>query len=314
MEKNEKIYIAGHAGLVGSAIWRHLEKQGFTNLIGKPSRELDLTRQTEVENFFAQEKPDYVFLAAAKVGGIHANESMPAEFIYINNMIETNVIHAAYQNQVKRLMFMGSGCIYPRICTQPILEEALLTGELEKTNEPYAVSKINGLKMCDAYNTQYGTDYLSVMPCNLYGEGDNYHLANSHVVPALLRKFHEGKEQNAPTVTLWGTGTAMREFMHIEDMAAACVFLMKTENRSHSLYNIGYGSDITILDLAHLIKKIVGYEGELVFDPSMPDGTPRKLLYSKKLFDLGWKPSISLEEGLKRTYEDYKKYKDTYRS
>lgn len=314
MKKTDKIFVAGHAGLVGSALVRNLEKKGYTNLIKRTSKELDLTRQTLVEEFFQAEKPDYVFLAAAKVGGIHANNSMPAEFIYINNMIETNVIHAAYQNGVKKLLFMSSGCSYPRDCPQPIDESYLLTGTLEKTNEPYAVSKIAGVTMCHAYNTQYGTDYVSVMPCNLYGEGDNYHPENSHVVPALLRKFHEAKEAKAPSVTLWGTGTAMREFMHIEDTAAGCVFLMEQEKLPHDLYNIGFGSDITILELAHLIEKVVGFQGELVFDPTMPDGTPRKLLNSKRLFDLGWKPEISLEEGLARTYEDYLENKDKYRS
>lgn len=313
MDKNAKIYVAGHGGLVGSAIWRNLEEKGYTNLIGKRSRELDLTRQVEVEEFFKTEKPDYVFLAAAKVGGIHANDSLPAEFIYVNNMIETNVIHAAYQNGVKKILFMSSGCSYPRDCPQPIVEEYLLTGALEKTNEPYAVSKIAGVKMCQAYNRQYGTQYISVMPCNLYGERDNYHIQHSHVVPALLRKFHEAKESNSPTVTLWGTGKAMREFMHIEDTAAGCVFLMETENLSHDFYNLGFGSDITILELADKIQKLIGFEGEIVFDSSMPDGTPRKLLNSKRLFDQGWKPSISLDEGLQRTYQDYLKNKEDYR-
>ncbi len=314
MNKTDKIYVAGSSGLVGSSLVRCLEQQGYNNLLKASSKELDLTRQTQVEEFFQKEKPDYVFLAAAKVGGIHANNSLPAEFIYVNNMIATNVIHAAYQNQVKRLMFLGSGCIYPRICPQPISEETLLTGSLEKTNEPYAVSKIAGVTMCHAYNTQYGTDYLSVMPCNLYGEGDNYHVEHSHVIPALLRKFHEAKEAKAPTVTLWGSGKAMREFLHVDDMAKACLFLMEQGGLDHDLYNIGFGEDITILELAKLMEQVVGFQGELVFDPAMPDGTPRKLLDSTKLFDLGWKPQLSLEEGLKRTYQDYIANKDKYRS
>lgn len=312
MEKNAKIYVAGHAGLVGSALVRSLKCNGFNNIVGRRFLELDLTRQADVEAFFDEEKPDYVFLAAAKVGGINVNNRQPAEFIYQNLMIETNVINAAYQHQVKRLLFMGSGCIYPRIVPQPIKPEYLLTAELEKTNEAYALAKIAGLKMCEFYNQEYGTNYLSVMPCNLYGIGDNFNLQNSHVVPALIRKFHEAKISGAPTVTLWGTGSAMREFIHVDDMADATVFLMENFNDSGWL-NVGSGSDLPIRELAEIIRSIVGYGGQIVYDTSMPDGTPRKLLDSSVLFSLGWKPSIPLEEGLTAVYKDYVENNSHYR-
>lgn len=312
MNRNDKIYVAGHKGLVGSAILRGLQAKGYTNILKKDHTQLDLTNQVAVERFFAEEKPDYVFLAAAKVGGINANRSYPAEFIYINMMIEANVIHASYKHRVKKLMFLGSGCIYPRVVPQPIKEEYLLTAELEKTNEAYAIAKIAGLKLCEFYNQQYGTNFISVMPCNLYGEGDNYNLDTSHVVPALLRKFYEAKINGNKTVTMWGTGIAMREFIHVDDMADATIFLMEKDCKIN-IVNVGCGEDIAIRDLAELIRKITGFEGEIIYDPSMPDGTPRKLLDSQKLFDLGWRPTICLEEGLKRTYADYLENKSKYR-
>lgn len=312
MNKSDKIYVAGHNGLVGSAIVRGLEKKGYTNIITRSHSQLDLTNQAAVEQFFTEEKPDYVFLAAAKVGGIHANRTYPAEFIYINMMIEANVIHASYLHGVKKLMFLGSGCIYPRVVPQPIKEEYLLTAELEKTNEAYAVAKIAGLKLCEFYNQQYGTDFISVMPCNLYGEGDNYNLSTSHVVPALLRKFHEAKENGDKTVPMWGTGVAMREFIHVDDMADATIYLMEKDCKI-TVVNVGCGEDIPIRELAAIIKDITGFEGEIVYDPSMPDGTPRKLLDSQKLFASGWRPSIPLREGLERTYADYLKNKSKYR-
>lgn len=313
MEKEAKIYVAGHNGLVGSSIIRKLKKEGYENIITRSHSELDLTRQEDVESFFNEEKPDYVFLAAAKVGGIHANEVAPAEFMYINLAIETNVIHSAYKNKVKKLLFMGSGCIYPRIVPQPIREDYLLTAPLEKTNEAYAIAKIAGLKMCEFYNRQYGTDYISVMPCNLYGPGDNYHPENSHVVPALLRKFHEAKINNSPQVVMWGTGSAMREFLHIDDIADASYFLMQNYSGNECV-NIGCGQDMSIRELGELIRDIVGYQGEIVYDSSYPDGTPRKLLDSSKLFAMGWRPSISLREGLEETYLDYIKNRKNYRS
>ncbi len=312
MRKDGKIYVAGHAGLVGSAIIRQLNKEGFYNIVTRSHDQLDLTRQKEVEEFFQEEKPDYVFLAAAKVGGINANNTYPAEFIYINLAIETNVIHSAYKTNVEKLMFLGSGCIYPRIVPQPIKEEYLLTAPLEKTNEAYALAKISGLKMCEFYNKQYDTDYISVMPCNLYGPGDNYHPQNSHVVPALIRKFHEAKVSGSDQVTLWGTGSAMREFMHIDDIGRACVFLMENYSGNECI-NIGFGDDITIKDLAAIIAEVVEYKGEIVYDASMPDGTPRKLLDSSRLFALGWRPSIDLKNGLIDTYKDYLENHDKYR-
>ncbi len=313
MKAESKIYVAGHNGLVGSAIVRRLKKEGYKNIITRSHSKLDLTRQEDVESFFNEEKPEYVFLAAAKVGGIHANEMAPAEFMYINLAIETNVIHSAYKNKVKKLLFMGSGCIYPRIVPQPIREDYLLTAPLEKTNEAYAIAKIAGLKMCEFYNRQYGTDYISVMPCNLYGPGDNYHPENSHVIPALLRKFHEAKINNSPQVVMWGTGSAMREFLHIDDIADASYFLMQNYSGDECV-NIGCGQDMSIRELGELIRDIVGYRGEIVYDPSYPDGTPRKLLDSSKLFAMGWRPSISLREGLKETYLDYIENSKNYRS
>ena len=309
MQKNAKIYVAGHAGLVGSAIVRSLKSKGYQNVVGKRSAELDLTNQLQTQAFFESERPEYVFLSAAKVGGIHVNNTHPAEFIYINLMIECNVIHAAYQYGVKKLMLLGSGCIYPRIPPQPIKEEYLLTGELEKTNEAYALAKISGLKLCEYYNKQYGTNFISTMPCNLYGEGDNY---NSHVVPALIRKFHEAKVRRMPSVTLWGTGKAMREFLHVDDVADACVFLMEHYD-GNGWINVGCGEDITIAELAQMVKEVVHYEGEIVYDPSMPDGTPRKLLDSSKLFSMGWRPRIGLKAGLSRVYADYLMNAERYR-
>ena len=312
MENGAKIYVAGHRGLVGSAIVRNLQRRGYTNIIGRSHAELDLTNQSAVNAFFAEEHPNYVFLCAAKVGGIHINSIQPAEFMYINLAIETNVIQSAYRHHVKKLLFMGSGCIYPRDPVQPIKEEYLLTGPLEKTNEAYAIAKIAGLKMCEFYNRQYGTNYISVMPCNLYGPGDNYDPVSSHVIPALLRKFHEAKISGAETVTLWGTGNALREFMHIDDIADASVFLM--ENYNDSMWvNIGCGTDMSIQELAELIRRVVGYEGRIEYDSSMPDGTPKKLLDSSRLFSMGWRPSIGLRDGLTATYQDYLLYRDEYR-
>ena len=313
MEKTAKIYVAGHAGLVGSAIVRELKKRGYENVVGKRSSELNLTRQAETEAFFAAEKPDYVFLAAAKVGGINVNNLHPAEFIYINSVIQSNVIHSAYLNGVKKLMFLGSGCIYPRIVPQPIKEEYLLTASLEKTNEAYAIAKIAGLKMCEFYNRQYGTDYISCMPANLYGTGDNFNLENSHVVPALIRKVCEAKERGDKSVTIWGTGSAYREFLHVDDMADACVFLMENYSGNETV-NVGTGNDISILELIKLICRVADFQGEIVTDPSKPDGTPRKLLDSSKIFKMGWQPKICLEDGIKTTYEDYLMNREKYRS
>jgi GDP-L-fucose synthase len=300
-----KIYIAGHRGMVGSAILRTLEKKGFQNFITKTSDQLDLRNQQAVFDFFASEKPDYVFLAAAKVGGIVANNTFRAEFIYDNITLQNNVIHAAYMNQVEKLMFLGSSCIYPKLAPQPMSEDALLTGLLEPTNEPYAIAKIAGIKMCEAYRDQYGCNFISVMPTNLYGTNDNYDLQNSHVLPAMIRKFHEAKINGNPTVEIWGTGSPKREFLHADDMAAACVFLMQTYNEKGFL-NIGTGEDISIKDLAILVKKIVGFEGELVFNTSKPDGTPRKLMNVGKLHALGWRHSIELEDGIRSAYQDFK--------
>ena len=314
MDKNAKIYVAGHRGLVGSAIVCNLQEKGFTNLLTRTHADLDLTNQAATNAFFAQEKPDYVFLAAAKVGGIHANNEYPAEFIRDNLAIQINIIDAAYQNNVKRLMFLGSSCIYPKLAPQPMKEEYLLTGPLEPTNRPYALAKIAGIEMCWSYNRQYGTKYLAVMPTNLYGPGDNYHPENSHVIPALIRKFHEAKEAKAPTVTVWGTGTARREFLYSEDMADACVFLMKLPEEKYGillgsdeaksgkfeppLINIGVGWDVTIRELAETVKQVVGYEGEIVFDATKPDGTPRKLMDVSQITGIGWKARTSLTEGL----------------
>lgn len=303
MQVQDRIYIAGHRGMVGSAIKRKLEQEGFTNFITRTSSELDLRNQAAVKAFFKEEKPDHVFLAAAKVGGIVANNTYRAEFLYDNLMIQNNVIHQAYVNGVKKLMFLGSSCIYPKLAPQPLKEEYLLTGPLEPTNEPYAIAKIAGIKLCDAYRSQYGADFISVMPTNLYGPNDNYDLQTSHVLPALLRKFHEAKINKAPEVTIWGSGTPLREFLHADDMADACYFLMQRYNEPGPI-NIGVGEDISIADLARLIQKITGYEGKLTFDASKPDGTPRKLMDVSKLAGLGWKASIPLEEGIRKVYTE----------
>jgi GDP-L-fucose synthase len=305
MNKKAKIYIAGHRGMVGSAILRALQAQGYSNFVLRTSSELDLRNQKDVSDFFSKEKPEYVFLAAAKVGGIVANNTYRADFIYENLVIQNNVIHQAYLNCVQKLLFLGSSCIYPKMAHQPLKEEYLLTGLLEPSNEPYAIAKIAGIKMCDAYRAQYGCNFISVMPTNLYGPNDNYDLNNSHVLPALLRKFISGKREGADSVTIWGTGSPLREFLHADDLAEACLFLMNGYNES-GLVNIGEGEDISILDLAKLIKKIVGFEGEIQLDTIKPDGTPRKLMDVSKLNGLGWKASISLEEGIKMVYEEIK--------
>jgi GDP-L-fucose synthase len=343
MEKNSKIYIAGHKGLVGSALVRMLEKEGFSNLILRGHSDLDLERQSDVEKFFNEERPEYLFLAAAKVGGIHANSTYPAEFIYNNLAIQNNIIHSAWKADVKRLIFLGSSCIYPRDSPQPMKEEYLLSGPLEETNEPYAVAKIAGIKMCQSYNRQYGTKYLAVMPTNLYGPNDNFDLENSHVLAALIRKFHlaglfaEGKQDeiikdvsifgpiknefaeligDKVKVKVWGTGSPYREFLHVEDLADACIFLMKLDDRAFSLIatsdkapliNIGFGKEITIKELAYLIKDSVGFKGDVIFDPSRPDGTPRKLLDVSRMKALGWEPGISLRDGIRSTYNIYLK-------
>lgn len=304
MDKQGKIYIAGHRGMVGSAIHRKLLKEGYTNFVTRTSAELDLRSQQQVSDFFAAEKPDYVFLAAAKVGGIVANNTYRAEFLYDNLQIQNNVIHQSYLNGVKKLMFLGSSCIYPKMAPQPLKEDYLLTGVLEQTNEPYAIAKIAGIKMCDAYRAQYGCNYISVMPTNLYGYNDNYHPQNSHVLPALIRRFHEAKESNATAVTIWGTGSPMREFLFADDLAEACFYLMENYDEE-GLVNIGTGEDITIKDLALLIKKITGYEGDILFDTTKPDGTPRKLMDVSKLHSKGWKHKIELEEGIKLAYQDF---------
>lgn len=303
MNKTSKIYIAGHNGMVGSAILRNLQSKGFHNIIVKNSKELDLRDTQSVKAFFETEKPEYVFLAAAKVGGIIANNTYRAEFIYDNLMIQNNVIHQAYLNNVTKLMFLGSSCIYPKLADQPLKEEYLLTGLLEETNEPYAIAKIAGIKMCDAYRSQYGCDFISVMPTNLYGFNDNYDLQNSHVIPAMIRKFHEAKINNNQSVTLWGTGSPMREFLHADDMADACVFLMEQYNDT-GFVNIGSGIDITIKELAHSIQEIVDFKGEIIWDLSKPDGTPRKLMDVSKLNKLGWKYKIELKEGINQVYKE----------
>ncbi len=305
MEKNSKIYIAGHRGMVGSAIHRHLENLGFNNFVTRTSKELDLRNQAAVEAFFAEEKPDYVFLAAAKVGGIHANNVYRADFIYENMMIQSNVIHQSYVHGVKKLMFLGSSCIYPKMAPQPLKEEYLLTGLLEPTNEPYAIAKIAGIKMCESYRLQYGCDFISVMPTNLYGPNDNYDLNNSHVLPALLRKFHEAKQNNVPEVVVWGSGSPKREFLHADDLAAACIFLMETYSEP-GLINIGTGEDLSIKELAELMARVTGYEGKIVWDSSKPDGTPRKLMDVTKLHSAGWHHKIDLEDGVRMVYEPLK--------
>jgi GDP-L-fucose synthase len=305
MQQQDKIYIAGHRGMVGSAIQRRLEKAGYNNFVTRSSAELDLREQQAVADFFAAERPEYIFLAAAKVGGIWANDHYRAEFIYDNLMIQNNVIHQAYKNGAKKLLFLGSSCIYPKLAPQPLKEEYLLTGLLEPTNEPYAVAKIAGIKLCDAYRAQYGCNFISVMPTNLYGPNDNYDLQSSHVLPALLRKFHEAKLAGAPEVVVWGTGTPKREFLHVNDMADACYFLMQHYNEP-GFVNIGVGEDISIKDLSLLIQRVVGYEGRLVFDTSKPDGTPRKLMDVNRLHSLGWQAKIGLEEGIRSVYEEVK--------
>ncbi len=305
MEKNAKIYIAGHRGMVGSAIKRALEKKGFSNFICRTSKELDLKNQEAVNNFFGAEKPDYVFVAAAKVGGILANNTYRAEFLYDNLMIEANIIQAAYQFKVKKMLFLGSSCIYPKLAPQPLKEEYLLTGLLEPTNEPYAIAKIAGIKMADAFRDQYGCNFISAMPTNLYGPNDNYDLNNSHVLPALLRKFHHAKANNQTEVEIWGTGSPLREFLHVDDLADACLFLMENFNEK-GFVNVGYGEDISIKHLAYLIKEVVGFEGELVFDESKPDGTPRKLMDNSKINNMGWSPKISLKKGVSMVYDDVK--------
>ena len=304
MNKDSKIYIAGHRGMVGSAIYRKLEKEGYTNLITKTSSELDLRDQPAVADFFEKEKPAFVFLAAAKVGGIIANNTYRADFLYENLQIQNNIIHSAYLNKVEKLLFLGSSCIYPKMAPQPLKEEYLLTGLLEPTNEPYAIAKIAGIKMCDAYRAQYGCNYISVMPTNLYGFNDNYHPQNSHVLPALIRRFHEAKVQKLPSVTIWGTGSPRREFLFADDLAEACYYLMNNYDEE-GLVNIGTGEDMTIKDLAFLIKEIVGFKGEINFDTSKPDGTPRKLMDVTKLHNKGWKHTIELPEGVAMAYKDF---------
>lgn len=303
MNKNSVIYVAGHNGMVGSAIVRKLKAQGYQNIICKSSKELDLTNQQAVQQFFAEYKPEYVYLAAAKVGGIQANNIYRAEFLYLNLMIEANVIHASYEHGVKKLLFLGSSCIYPKLAPQPLKEDYLLTGDLEPTNEPYAIAKISGIKLCEAYRDQYGCNFISAMPTNLYGPNDNYDLNNSHVLPALLRKFHTAKIQNLPSVEIWGTGSPLREFLHVDDLADACQFLMENYN-DKQFVNVGSGTDISIKDLALLVKKVVGYQGELTFNTSKPDGTPRKLMDVSKLNNLGWSYKINLEKGIEMVYAD----------
>lgn len=305
-DKNSVIFVAGANGMVGSAIVRALKKQGYSNILTPSSKELDLSNQAAVNAWFHANKPEYVFLAAAKVGGILANNTYRADFLYVNLMIEANVIHASYLNNVKKLLFLGSSCIYPKLAPQPLKEEYLLSGELEYTNEPYAIAKIAGIKLAENYRKQYNCAFISAMPTNLYGPNDNYDLNNSHVLPALIRKFHEAKIQNLPNVTVWGTGSPLREFLHVDDLAEACIFLMEKYEGDEWL-NIGVGHDISIKDLALLVKKVVGFEGELIFDTSKPDGTPRKLMDVSKINNLGWKAKISLEEGIKAVYEEYSK-------
>ena len=306
MQKQDKIYIAGHRGMVGSAIMRRLQHDGFANVIVRSSSELDLRNQESVAKFFSDERPDYVFLAAAKVGGIVANNTYRAEFIYENLMIEANIIHYSYKSGVKKLMFLGSSCIYPKMAPQPLTEDSLLTGLLEETNEPYAIAKIAGIKMCDAYRSQYDCNFISVMPTNLYGPNDNYDLKSSHVLPALIRKFYEAKESGSSEVMVWGSGTPKREFLYADDLADACFFLMQTYNEP-GLVNVGVGEDLSIKELAELVKEVTGYEGDIIFDSSKPDGTPRKLMDVSKLHSKGWKHKISLQEGIQMAYADFLK-------
>ena len=309
MEKESKIYVGGHRGMVGSAIVRKLTSLGYTNLLTRTSSELDLRNQQNVADFFEVEKPEYVFLAAAKVGGIVANNTYRADFLYENLAIQNNIIHGSYVNKVKKLMFLGSSCIYPKLAPQPLKESYLLSGYLEPTNEPYAIAKIAGIKMCEAYRAQYGCNFISVMPTNLYGTNDNYDLVNSHVLPAMIRKFHEAKEKDASEMTLWGTGSPMREFLHADDLAEACLFLMENYNESE-LVNIGTGEDVTIKNLAALVKQVIGFQGEIVWDTAKPDGTPRKLMDVSKLHGLGWHHKIALEDGIKLAYQDFLKLTD----
>jgi len=313
MDLNDRIYIAGHRGLVGSAIVRQLESRGFTNLLMRTHKELDLTNQAQVQTFFQQEKPDYVILAAAKVGGIHANNTYPADFIYQNMMIEANVINSAYESKVKRLLFLGSTCIYPKAVEQPMREDALLTDVLEPTNEPYALAKIAGIKLCESYNRQHGTDFRSVMPTNLYGINDNFHPENSHVIPALMRRFHEAKVNNDAEVVVWGTGNAMREFLYVDDMSAASLFVLELDEKTYQVntkpmlshINVGTSIDVTIREMAETMKEVVGFKGELSFDTTKPDGAPRKLIDVSRLSNMGWEYSVDLKEGLKKTYKWY---------
>lgn len=317
LDLKQKIYVAGHRGMVGSAIVRNLEAKGYKNIVGRTHSQLDLTNQAAVKEFFEQEKPDQVYLAAARVGGIHANNTYPAEFIYDNLMVQNNVIHQAFLSGVKKLLFLGSSCIYPKLAPQPMREDALLTGKLEPTNEPYAIAKIAGIKMCESYNRQYGkshgVDYRSVMPTNLYGPGDNYHLENSHVIPALIRRFHEAKESNAPEVVIWGTGTPKREFLYVDDMAAASVFVMNLDKAIYEQHtspmenhiNVGFGSDVTIAELAQEVANATGYEGKISFDSTKPDGAPRKWMDSSRLNQLGWRPLVNLSKGLEFAYQDF---------
>jgi GDP-L-fucose synthase len=311
MNLNDKIYIAGHKGLVGSAIVRQLEERGFTNLLMRTHKELDLTNQSQVQNFFQKENPDYVILAAAKVGGIHANNTYPADFIYQNMMIEANVINSAYENKVKRLLFLGSTCIYPKAVEQPMREDALLTDVLEPTNEPYALAKIAGIKLCESYNRQHGTDFRSVMPTNLYGINDNFHPENSHVIPALMQRFHQAKINNDAEVIVWGTGNAMREFLYVDDMAQASLFVLELDEKAYkantqpmlSHINVGTGKDVTIREMAEIMKEVVGYKGKLTFDTTKPDGAPRKLIDVSRLLNMGWSYSVNLKDGLSQTYK-----------
>ena len=304
MNKNSRIYVAGHRGLVGSAIWRELQRQGFNNLIGRTRQEVNLLDADAVKKFFAETKPEFVFIAAAKVGGIYANDTQPAAFLFENLQIQNNLIHASWQAGVRKLLFLGSSCIYPKLAPQPLKEEYLLTGPLEPTNEWYAVAKIAGIKLCQAYRRQHGCDFISAMPTNMYGPNDNYDLQTSHVLPALIRKFHEARQTAAAAVTCWGTGAPLREFLYADDLAGACVFLMQQYSEEQFI-NVGFGSDISIRELAELIKRVAGFAGEIVWDASKPDGTPRKLMDSSRLFALGWRPQVDLETGIHRTYEDF---------
>ena len=304
MELTSKIFVAGHRGLVGSAIVRALNAQGYTNIITRTHKELDLVNQLAVDQFFASEQPQFVFLAAAKVGGIYANNTYPAEFVFSNLQIQCNIINSAWKNKTSKLLFLGSSCIYPKFAPQPMREDALLSGPLEETNKAYAIAKIAGIIMCQSYNRQYGTDFISVMPTNLFGPNDNYHPQNSHVLPALIRRFHEAKMSGADSVTIWGTGSAFREFLYSDDLASACVFLMKNYNEDE-IVNIGSGEEISIKNLATMVKEVTGFDGTIKFDTGKPDGTPRKLLDCSKLHSLGWKPEVSIKEGLKRAYEDF---------